>query len=354
MYKLIDYDEREKWQEVIKSFKYSDIYFQWGYIKPFKIHGDGEPFLFYYSDENGRAANVFFLRDVSKAEGLRGKVDCNRYFDICSAYGYGGLLYEGTNLDKLAFNYSGVFNQYCLENNIISEFIRFNPLIENHKFLVNVYNIMPARKTVYIDLSKGEEFVWANLKNKNRNAIRKAMKYQIEIINGRSTELIEKLIELYKETMDREHADQYYYFEKEFFYDTLDELSENSTIFAARYNNKIISAFLILYNERYAHYHLGGNNEEAMYLHANNLLLYEASKWALERGISGFHLGGGHSDCNDNLFRFKKTFSQSEPLNFYIGKKIHDEQAYNDLINIRKKTDIRFDDSSEYFPKYRG
>ena len=35
------------------------------YVKAFKIHGDGEPTLFYYEDQNIKAINVVMKRDIS-------------------------------------------------------------------------------------------------------------------------------------------------------------------------------------------------------------------------------------------------------------------------------------------------
>lgn len=354
MYTLIEFQEKEKWQRVIGTFKNSDIYFQWGYISSFKIHGDGAPFLFLYEDRNGRVANIFFLRDISKLDSFENKIETNRFFDISSVYGYGGPLYEGENLEVLAINYTYSFNKFCFERNIVSEFIRFNPLIENHRLFMDLYDLTPIRKTIYLDLSKGEEYIWDNLKSENRTRIRKAIKNGIEVIKGRDVELIYKFIELYNQTMDRDKAAPYYYFENEFYNVIQEELYNNFLIFAAKYKEKIISASLVLFSDQYIHYHLGGSETEFMNLAPNNLLFFEIAIWASKKGIKKFHLGGGYSGNDDSLFRFKKSFSKLEPLDFYIGRKIHNEQIYNELINIRKENDFLFNDSNQYFPKYRG
>lgn len=354
MYTVIEFKDKEKWQMVIEKFKRSDIYFQWGYVKGFKVHGDGEPFLFLYEDESGIVANVFFLRDISLSQGVRNKIQSNMYFDISSVYGYGGPLYEGVNIEKLVFNYNESFNKYCIENNIISEVIRFNPLLQNHKALVGLYDVVPVRKTIYVDLSKGEEYIWSNLKSENRTRIRKAIKSGVKVLKGRDEKFIKKFMELYFQTMDRDQATQYYYFKEEFFKTTFEDMSENALIFAAEYQNKIISACLVLFNNEYIHYHLGGSNQEYMNLAPNNLLFYEVSKWASGKGIKKFHLGGGYSNSNDNLFRFKRSFSKLEPLDFYIGKKVYNENLYNWLVEIRRENDTDFNDLNEYFPKYRG
>lgn len=49
-----------------KSFSNADVYYLSGYVKAFKIHGDGEPILYYYQDENIRAINVVMKRDIAE------------------------------------------------------------------------------------------------------------------------------------------------------------------------------------------------------------------------------------------------------------------------------------------------
>ena len=64
----------------------------------------------------------------------------------------------------------------------------------------------------------------------------------------------------------------------------------------------------------------------------NNILLWEAIKYAKREGCKERHLGGGLTDSpEDSLFRFKKKFS-SNCKHFYIGKRVHDQKIYEKLI----------------------
>ena len=40
--------QNEEWDNIVRTFRDYDIYWLSGYVKAFQIHGDGEPFLFFY------------------------------------------------------------------------------------------------------------------------------------------------------------------------------------------------------------------------------------------------------------------------------------------------------------------
>ncbi len=154
--------------------------------------------------------------------------------------------------------------------------------------------------------------------------------------------------------MGRNNASDYYYFNDKFFYTTMKELQSNSLIYAATYDGKIIAASIILFSDKFVHYHLAGSDIKYQSLRPNNLLIYEAAKWGAREGKKVLHLGGGFCGDGDNLFRFKKSFSNKTPLSFHIGKKVFNEALYKKLIDLRAANDNNFDINTTYFPKYRG
>ena len=70
---IITLKEKEKWNEIVKSFNNYDVFYLPEYVEAFEYHGDGEPLLIYYNDRETRAINVILKRDISNIE----KVDCN-------------------------------------------------------------------------------------------------------------------------------------------------------------------------------------------------------------------------------------------------------------------------------------
>ena len=85
-------DESRAWDETVRSFPHYDVYYLSGYVKAFKIHGDGEPLLFYYESDTFRAADVVMKRDVALARHFKGLLPEGKYFDLATPYGYGGWI----------------------------------------------------------------------------------------------------------------------------------------------------------------------------------------------------------------------------------------------------------------------
>jgi len=350
MLEIINIDESDKWDSMVKSFSNYDVYYLSRYTKAFKLHGDGEPILIYYHDEEIRAINVVMIRDIAEDKRFKDKIESENLFDITTPYGYGGFIIEGilndNNLKKLNEEYS----DYCRSKNIISEFVRFHPILKNSRVNSEIYEVVDLGKTITMDLTSKEQ-IWNDLSSKNRNVIRKALKSGVEIYWGRSPELIDEFIPLYNATMNKDDATNYYYFNKEFYKSVLEDLRYNNLIFYALYDQKIISMSMILFSNDNMHYHLSASDREYQSLAATNLLLYEAACWGCENGYKSFHLGGGLGSKEDRLFKFKKAFNKNSETYFSIGKKIFDQEKYYELIKIR---DINYDDSnSTFFPQYR-
>lgn len=345
MLEVIVLNESNKWDEIVKSFKDYDVYYLSGYVKAFKIHGDGEPLLFYYFDDKCRGINVVMKRDIALDTNFKDVLEKNRLFDFATPYGYGGWLIEGADSDNL-FN---EYEKWCMEHSIVSEFVRFHPVLKNHIFSEGHYDVVSLGETVAINTTS-KELIWNNFNPKNRNVIRKAVNNGIQIKQGLSEDLIDIFIEIYNGTMDKDNATPYYYFEKDFYESIKKDLKYNSTIFYAELDEKIIAASIMIYANGRLNYHLSGSLREYQNLAPSNLLLWKAAEWGNEIGCSTFHLGGGVGSEEDNLFRFKKAFYRGELCRYHIGKKIFNTELYKRLNDLRNK----FSDSCTFFPVYRG
>ncbi len=342
-------ERSEQWDAVVRSFSDYDVYWLSGYVKAFKIHGDGEPLLFLYEKEQTRGINVVMKRDVALDRHFKGNLESNKYFDFITPYGYGGWLIEGENKNGLFSEYEN----WCQKNGIICEFVRFHPVLKNHRFSSEVYDVVQLGNTVTLDLSS-PEIIWENIISKNRNMIRKAEKNNIKIYNGRYPAIYEVFREIYNATMDKDHAEEYYYFGEEFYKSVLEDLPFNSQVFYAVLENKVIAASIMLAANGRMNYHLSGSVLEYRNLAPSNLLLYKAALWGCEQGYRTFHLGGGVGSGEDNLYKFKAAFNKNSDYQFSIGKKISNEEKYKKLVEIRRKEDPMFDETSKFFPLYRS
>lgn len=338
-------EQSEQWDAVVRSFREHDVYWLSGYVRAFQIHGDGEPMLFFYEDASVRGINVVMKRDVAYDVHFSEKIPVGQYFDFATPYGYGGWLIEGEKTDDLF----AAYEKWCVEHNVISEFVRFHPVVRNHCAAETAYTVIPLGATIAMDTTS-PEIIWENLTSKNRNVIRKAQKNGVRIYNGRSVELYRKFREIYNGTMDKDNAVDYYYFGEQFYDSVLYDLPRNAQIFYAEYEGQIIAASIMLSANGRMNYHLSGSLREYANLAASNLLLYEAALWANANGCKTMHLGGGVGSGEDSLFKFKRAFYRGEDLcRFHIGKKIMIPEKYEQLLAFRQDlTDTGF------FPKYRA
>ena len=352
MLSIITIDESDKWDSIVKSFINYDVYYLSGYTKAFKLHGDGEPTLIYYNSEEIRAINVVMIRDIAKEKNFKDKIVLQSLFDITTPYGYGGFIIEGTPSNSNLKELNEEYTNYCRSKNIISEFVRFHPVLKNSKMNSNIYEVTDLGKTITMNLISKEQ-IWNDLSSKNRNVIRKAIKSGVRIYWGRSAELMDEFIPLYNTTMNKCGATDYYYFNIEFYESVLYDLKYNSLIFYALYDKKTVSMAIIIFGNNNMHYHLSASNSEYQSLAATNLLLFEAACWGCDNGYKTFHLGGGLGSQEDNLYKFKKEFNKNSETHFSIGKKIFDKETYDKLIEIRKR-EIGFDDKDTFFPSYRA
>lgn len=344
MLKVYTLDQSEEWNAVVRSFEEYDVYWLSGYVKAFKTHGDGEPLLFFYNGESTRGINVLMKRDIAKDGRFKGKIQEGKYFDFATPYGYGGWIIEGENTEGLFEEYS----EWIRRNRIVSEFVRFHPIIKNHKASRLFYEVIQLGEVVHMDLSSPED-IWNNITSKNRNMIRKAIKNDIRIYNGRFPEIYKKFRAIYNGTMDKDNAEQYYYFEKQFYKSLLEDLPQQAQVFWAEKDKQVIAASIILATNRRMNYHLSGSVREFSSLAPTNLLLYEAALWGGANGYKTLYLGGGVGSGEDSLFKFKRAFYKGDLNHFFIGKKIYSQEIYRELIGLRAEIE-----NSGYFPMYRG
>ena len=343
MIKLYNLSEAKNWDACVKSFAEWDVYYLSGYVKAFHIHGDGDPYLLYY-DDNGLRAIYVYMRRPTALSGV---------YDSVTPYGYGGVLFEG---DTSVENRKAFWEAYVLkmhEENIVDNFVRYHPVLRNAEPMKAVSNVIDLGKTIAFDLVS-PEVIWENIISKNRNMIRKAEKNGIEIRHGKSMELLRDFKRIYNATMEKDHAEEYYFFEDAFYESVCQDLEDNYEMFYAVLNGEPIAMSIMLYANKQMHYHLSGSLLEYRNLAPSNLLLYQAALWGCEHGFRTFHLGGGVGSDEDNLYKFKAAFNRNSDYQFSIGKEIFDQEKYDELVALRAQQDPDFNPESNFFPLYRS
>ena len=343
MIQIVDYNNSKFWDNIAKSFSNCDVYYLSGYVKAFQIHGDGEPQLLYYETEKLKAIYVYMKR----------KTAIEGYYDSVTPYGYGGVLFEGETSEENLHVFWKAYVMKMKEEGIVDNFVRYHPVLANATPMKQISTVIDLGKTIAFDLSS-EEVIWSNITSKNRNMIRKAEKNGIEIRHGKDMELFKAFKRIYNATMEKDHAEKYYFFEDAFYESIHNDLHDNYEMFYAVLNGEIIAMSIMLFANDQMHYHLSGSLAEYRNIAPSNLLLYKAARWGCEHGYKTFHLGGGVGSGEDNLYKFKAAFNRNSDYQFSIGKEIFDKDKYDELVALRAKEDISFDPESSFFPLYRS
>ena len=133
-YEVLDSDkDLVKWKKTLSllSDELQDIYFYPEYVGMHKFIKGTKSLLFAFKEEENIWLHPFLLHPIdSDAFSLIGGP---LWFDIESAYGYGGPLSNTEDKDFLD-NANEQFSEWCMENNVVAEFVRFHPIIENEKW----------------------------------------------------------------------------------------------------------------------------------------------------------------------------------------------------------------------------
>lgn len=343
MIRLIALQDSSLWDETVKTFSEYDVYYLSGYVKAFHIHGDGDPFLLYYGGDGLKAIYVYMRRPTA-IEGM---------YDSVTPYGYGGVLFEGdTSEPKLQVFWKEYLAKMEKEH-IVDNFVRYHPVLKNAEAMKSISNVIDLGKTIAFDLTS-PEMIWENIISKNRNMIRKAEKNGIEIRHDKDFALFEEFRRIYNATMEKDNAEEYYFFGEKFYESIHNDLHDNYEMFYAVYEGQIIAMSIMLFANKQMHYHLSGSMIEYRNLAPSNLLLYKAAVWGCEQGYKTFHLGGGVGSGEDNLYKFKAAFNRNSDYQFSIGKQVFDQETYDKLVAVRAEQDPNFDKESKFFPLYRS
>lgn len=348
---VLDLGRPDAWLEAIESAGAQDVYYQPHYSRMLEANGEGTPRLAWLRCQDGVAVYPFLMRSIA-IEGA--PTDLH---DIVSPYGYGGPVIRARSVEgaaNVAAKFIRLFHGYCLDAGIVSEFIRFHPLLGNSDLFVDLIPTEYVRDTVYVDLQVSLDAIWQeSIDGRTRNAVRKAQKLGVSVTCS-ATDGISDFVRLYRATMDRLSADQYYYFSDSYF-DALRDIVLNwGVLIQAIYEGQVVASAVFLRGDSFLHYHLSASRAEYRSIQAGSLLLWEAIKWGQARRLSLFHLGGGYSGNEDSLFRFKAGFSPRR-AKFIVGKVIHDDRRYKSLVSLasKKAAGDSLPPAGRYFPAYR-
>lgn len=329
-----------------------DIYFDRNYGKLYEDIENGKAEVFEFKCEIGKIENQFIKREIPN------NINNITYFDIVTPYGYGGpLITEIKDKEKINYlvkRYIEAFKEYCEKNNIVSEFIRFHPIIENHKYFEDTYEVINIRKTLGTNIKDYDDPIKEEFSKSARKSIRQILKKGITYRIIENPDSVGSFKEIYYSTMDRNGASEYYYFDDNYFKKCLTYFKDNLLLIEVLYEEKVIASGLYFKYKNFVHTHLSGTLSEYLKMSPAYIIRYAAVLWAKENGMDYIHHGGGTSNSEeDSLYKFKKQFSKKSEFKFYIGKKIWNNEIYESLCKANNNIKLENTSNIDYFPLYR-
>lgn len=339
---IVTIEEKEKWDGCVKKVSNYDVFYLNRYLKAFQLQGSGEPILVVYENGTDYAVNAVFKRDIAEDKHFINLLNKNTYYDLSTPYGYGGFI--GNVSDKKALMEE--WNNFCKENGFVSEFVRFELFSDYVSYYDGEAETRTHNVVRSLDMSLDE--LWMDFKQKVRKNVKRANTFNLEIVVENNESYLDDFLRIYYGTMDRTDAEDEYYFKKEFF-QTLNEMSNNVIYFHVMHEGKVISTELVIYGAENCYSYLGGTDREYFDMRPNDFLKYEIIKWAKEKGLKNFVLGGGYG-ADDGIFQYKRNLAPNGIVDFYIGRKVFDQDVYKKLVEMRGNSinDERF------FPLYRA
>jgi hypothetical protein len=334
--KILDaVDDAAEWRRLLEALPpfMRDVYFRPEYVALHRSIEGSRALMFAYRREADGACWLYpFLLQPIKGITTQDSAPAT-WFDIETPYGYGGPLASTEEADFLAKAHAA-FNDWCDEQNVVAEFIRLHPLLRNERWLDSQVQLVADRETVSLNLVDFNKLAPEALPfdKMARYMLRRAERAGVRVETCEPRDDFDKFVALYRETMRRLGADEYYFFDERYFRGLRELIEDSGWLLAATLDEEWVAAALFLKDTSYLHYHLSATKPEPRLPGATNLLLYTAAQLgSRDDSLTTLHLGGGTTpQPGDSLLKFKRSMA-TDSHSFYIGKRVHHPAMYATL-----------------------
>jgi lipid II:glycine glycyltransferase (peptidoglycan interpeptide bridge formation enzyme) len=301
--------------------EFDDIFFDRRYAE---LYADdvNRPGQFVYRD----GCDEFVLSYIKKP------IPGTRFYDFETAYGYSGPVSNTLDREFIKAACKSLY-KHCENEMMVAGFIRFNPIIENHKFVdPQIVDVIKEKKVVVLDLDNvTKEQVRSKYRDDNKNKIRRAVKSNIKVITESGISSIDAFKGIYYRTMDRANADRFYYFSDTFFLKFDPLLNGNYNVLLAYAGSELVGGAIILFKGKILTYFLSATTDFGRECGAANALRDYAVEFAFDKGIKVINYGGGRTRQNDDsLLKFKLGFTD-RTADYFIGKLLINRNEYDKI-----------------------
>ena len=353
-----DTDQGEVWDAAVAGMDRCDVYFHRTLCQAFAEYEGCVARMARFRRGESVIVYPFFQRRIASLPFLQSPECWGDYSDIVSPYGYGGpLAYMAENDEeetgRIWSEFLETFHAYCLDHNIVSEFARLHPYLQNQRHLNQSAGLERRGTVVTVDLSQSDEELWRGFTKENRKKIVRAEANGLRVKEANRPADVQLFAELYRLNMQRLQARDWYLFPESWLSNLHARFSEHLTLFFVYEADRVIAGGSVFHMNGLVGNFLSATAEDPGEFASNNLLFYEIIRWAKRCGYRWYNMGGGYRN-NDGVMRFKLNFSQHTD-DFYTYQKVHLPQAYESLVQEWRRalpSTIELEES-KYFPLYR-
>lgn len=338
--------EDPRWARFLKGTSH-DVYHLPEYVALCGEEEDSESAAFYVESKGTALLAPLLIRKLPDA------LDApSGWRDASSPYGYPTPLLSDPEGFGSAENLFATFRTAAAEANIVTAFLRLHPLLPlGFDDRTRIGDLVRHGDTVAVDLTASREEMWSQTRANHRSDINKLRRREFTVrIDDWS--YFGEFQRIYRLTMQRVDADDYYRFADSYFAGLRNALGEGlHLITVLSPNQQVAAAGLFTGIHKIVEYHLGATNPD-FYRDAPSKLMFDAARqWGSEHGFQWLHLGGGLGGRNDSLFHFKAGFSALQRP-FHTLRIVSDPEAYDRLQELWTATSGRHPEG-DFFPSYR-
>jgi len=281
---------KSMWDEHYGNLINPSVYGSYEYCKASELlEPDGRCELAVSYDKSGNfIAHPYIRRSIKDSE----------YSDLICPFDYGGFWFstvkpaEKKNLIEVFNSY---FRQYCVEEGIVSEFMRVHPWT----LAPNFYDVSLVRDNVVVDIGKSIDQIVDGFASSVKGDLRKSQEAEIVV---EKISIQDFMSRSYVETIKKGRSN-FYLFSRE--WARLIDISGNVLCLGAfASDGNLASAHVYVKDGDILLYFLSASNDKYLHCRPNDAILWHVMNTNKE--FQFLHLGGG---TPESLMKFKQKFS---------------------------------------------
>ncbi len=303
----------------------------------------GEPVCLHARVHGIEVVYPFFMAPIPGTAG---------YFDIASAYGYGGAIAGAPHDHRTQAAFDRLVSRWCREQRVVAEFVRECP--------GTAFRVSPSggrrlvRYNLSVDLGRPLEEIMASFAGHVRRYIRRPLARGLCIERDEALVTLDEFRALYDRMAERAGFSSFYRFGVGYFEAVRRHLAGRAVLVNVRDGPRLVASALCLRGGDELSYHLGASDRDRSTWHPSELVYWAMIEEGHRQGCRWLRLGGGMSTApDDTLYRFKAKFA-SHRTPVHISTFVHDRACYDRLCRAWEKAHPHLIPSKgEYFLRYR-